>query len=70
MAALEITLAVPVDELVEAYPKAAGFLADRRVVCIVCGEPFWGTLGELMEHKEIANPAALVEELKVYLGVN
>lgn len=67
---MDITLNVTVDELLEAHPKAAGFLADHHVVCIVCGEPYWGTLGELMEHKEIENPAALVEELKVYLGLN
>jgi hypothetical protein len=65
---MEITLALSVDALVEAHPKAAGFLADHHVVCIVCGEPYWGSLGELMTSKGIENQAALVEELKDYLA--
>ena len=64
---MDITLNVTVHKLLEAHPNAAGFLADHHVVCIVCGEPYWGTLGELMEHKGIADPAALVEELKLHL---
>ncbi|GAB4575276.1 MAG: hypothetical protein Kow0077_26000 [Anaerolineae bacterium] len=65
---MEITLDVTVDELVAAYPDAVGFLADHHVVCIVCGEPYWGTLGELMASKGIEDPAALLEELKAFLA--
>ncbi len=65
---MEITLNVTVDALLEAYPQAAGFLAERQVVCIVCGEPYWGTLGELMANKGIADPEALLQELRDHLG--
>lgn len=65
---MEITLDLRVDELVEAHPQAAGFLADRGVVCIVCGEPYWGTLGELMRHKQIADPDSVLTQLQDFLA--
>lgn len=65
---MDITLKLTVDELLEAHPEAAGFLADRKVVCIVCGEPYWGTLGDLMASKGIADPDALMKDLKTHLG--
>ena len=65
---MDITLDWHVDELVEAYPQAAGFLADHGVVCIVCGEPYWGTLGELMAHKQIADPEAVLARLQAFLA--
>lgn len=65
---MDITLNLTVDELVAEYPEAAGFLADKHVVCIVCGEPYWGTLGDLMANKGIADPEALVNELREHLG--
>ncbi len=64
---MTITLDSNVEELVGAHPKASGFLADRGVVCIRCGEPYWGTLGELMANKHIPNPEGLVADLNVFL---
>ncbi len=40
-----------VEELVERYPQLVSFLMDRGIVCIKCGEPFWGTLEELVTNK-------------------
>ncbi len=62
-----ITLHLPVEELLEAYPQAAGFLADHQVVCVVCGKPYWGTLGELMAHKGVADPDGLLKQLQDHL---
>ncbi len=42
---------IPVEELVDEYPDSVGFLADEGILCIRCGEPVWGTLGELIEEK-------------------
>lgn len=50
----------PVEELVKAYPEAVGFLAERGVVCIRCGEPYWGTLRELMEAKGMHDQIELI----------
>jgi len=36
-----------IEELIEAYPDAVGFLIAEGLPCVVCGEPFWGTLAEL-----------------------
>jgi hypothetical protein len=42
---------INVEALVEAHPEAIGFLAERGIVCIRCGEPYWGTLRELAAGK-------------------
>ena len=64
---MEITLDITVEDLVEVYPRAATFLADHHVVCIVCGEPYWGTLQDLMTSKGIEDPDTLLQQLKDYL---
>lgn len=64
---MEITLQTQVEDLVQAHPKAAGYLAEHHVVCIVCGEPYWGTLGELMAQKGVQDPEGLLEGLRDYL---
>jgi hypothetical protein len=63
-----ITLETHVDELVGKYPKAAGWLVQHGVICVVCGEPFWGTLGELMERKGIGDPDKIVKNLNRFLA--
>lgn len=65
---LDVSLDVPVEQLVEAYPRAAGFLAERGVICIVCGEAYWGRLGDLMVAKGITDPDGLLADLKDYLS--
>ncbi len=65
---LEVSLETPVEQLVEVYPQAAGFLAGRGVICIVCGEAYWGPLGDLMRNKGIEAPDALLADLKDYLN--
>ncbi len=65
----EITVATPVEMLVTAHPAAIGFLAERGVLCVVCGEPFWGTLGELMAQKglDADQSQEMVRELGTFL---
>lgn len=60
----EVSADVSVEELVETYPEAIGFLAERGVICIRCGEPYWGTLRDLMETKGMSTQVErLVAEL-------
>jgi hypothetical protein len=40
-----------VEDLIEQHPRSVGYLMDRGVVCMKCGEPVWGTLGELIRAK-------------------
>jgi hypothetical protein len=63
-----ITPDTRVEEIVEKHPRAVGWLVQRGVVCVACGEPFWGTLAELMAKKKIENPDDLIQELNEYLS--
>ena len=65
-----ITLETTVEELVERYPAAVGFLARNNVRCVRCGEPLWCTLKELFEEDGVEDPQFLIDELKRFLKIN
>ncbi len=66
---MELNADLSVEELVETYPKAIGFLADRGIVCIRCGEPYWGTLRDLAATKGLDGQIdAIVGDLKQVLA--
>ncbi len=46
-----ITANIKIDDLVRQHPEVVGFLIRKGLPCVVCGEPFWGTLGELARQK-------------------
>jgi hypothetical protein len=59
---------VYVEDLVAEHPRAVGFLAERGVLCIRCGEPYWGTLRELAATKGLGDRIdEIVRELRRYL---
>lgn len=64
---MAVTLDTPVEDLVEDHPRAIGFLAERHILCVVCGEAYWGTLGELIAQKHLPDPAGLVDDLIAFL---
>lgn len=39
----------PVEDLIGEYPSLVKFLIEKGLPCVVCGEPFWGSLRELAE---------------------
>ncbi len=50
-----------IEELVEEFPQLVRPLMEYGIVCLVCGEPAWGTLREQAESKNITNlPEILV----------
>ncbi|MGE0089914.1 MAG: hypothetical protein AB7S50_10635 [Bacteroidales bacterium] len=51
---MKITKDILIDELMEVNPKAVGFLAQKGIHCIACGEPVWGTLEELAKQKGLS----------------
>ncbi len=59
-----------IEELVSDYPQAVAFLARRGIACLVCGEPVWGTLEELLRKKGFneAEIDELVRNLIDFLG--
>lgn len=63
----KIGLGIQFEELVEAHPEAVGFLIRHGVRCIRCGDPVWGTLGELLKDANVEDPSALLDELRAYL---
>ncbi|MBS3817948.1 DUF1858 domain-containing protein [bacterium] len=62
-----VTLKTDIEELVKEFPESVKFLTSREVRCIKCGEPFWGSIGDLLEEEEIDDPQGLVEELNQYI---
>ena len=65
---ITVSLDIQVEELAEKYPQAVGFLTKRGVRCIRCGEPVWGTLGQLLVEDGIENPGQLIDELNAFLN--
>jgi hypothetical protein len=57
---MDINPDVNVEALVEEHPEAVGFLAERGIVCIRCGEPYWGTLRELAAGKGLDGQIELI----------
>ena len=41
-----------IEELIQVHPGAVRFLIDNNLPCVVCGEPFWGTLEELARQEK------------------
>jgi len=50
-----------VEELLEKYNGINVYLMKKGVVCIQCGEPVWGTLGELAGDKGLDVDGLVVE---------
>ena len=48
-----ITADDKVEDLLEKYPGINRYLMKRGIVCVQCGEAFWGTLGELIREKNL-----------------
>lgn len=63
----KVSLDTSVEELVERFPGAVGFLLRHGIRCIRCGEPLWCSLGELLKEEGIENPQHLVNELNNYI---
>ncbi len=49
---MPITKDILIEDLVEQVPEAIRYLMNHGIVCILCGEPIWGTLEEAAKNKE------------------
>ncbi len=60
-----ITKEIYIEELVERLPSSVNFLREKGLVCILCGEPVWGTLEQLAKQKGFSDEeiASLLIEL-------
>ncbi|MBE0431994.1 DUF1858 domain-containing protein [candidate division WOR-3 bacterium] len=43
----EITADTHIDELLVEYPSLSKTFIEFGMPCLVCGEPFWGTIAEM-----------------------
>lgn len=66
---MKITQTIAIEDLVREYPGAVGFLMEKGIRCLACGEPKWGTLDAAAREKGFSDEqiAKLVEELEVWL---
>ncbi|MFH1687598.1 MAG: DUF1858 domain-containing protein [bacterium] len=64
-----VTKDIMIEQLIKAHPQAVGFLIAQGLPCVVCGEPFWGTLEELARQKGWENEriAELIQGLNAVL---
>ncbi|HMA62385.1 MAG TPA: DUF1858 domain-containing protein [bacterium] len=53
----------PLEEIVEKYPKLIKPLREYGIVCVQCGEPVWGTIGEQMEEKSLDNQDDIIDNM-------
>ncbi len=66
--ALPVDEQTRVEELVEACPEAVKVLLREGVRCIRCGEPVWGTLGDLMKESGVPDPEATLKRVNEACG--
>lgn len=55
-----------VEVLVERHPQAVSFLQKQGIICMKCGEPVWGTIGEAIERKGL-EVEDVIAKLEAYL---
>lgn len=63
-----ITKDTYIEDLVKDYPHTVSVLTKRGVICIQCGEPIWGTLGEALDRAGVEDEASLIRELNAAAG--
>jgi hybrid cluster-associated redox disulfide protein len=51
-----------VEDLIDAYPQTVQIFIRLGLPCLVCGEPFWGTVEELAR-KYNADPDQVLKSL-------
>jgi len=61
---MEITADSSVEDLVRALPESVRILSRHELVCIRCGEPYWGTLRQLAESKGRVDLDPILDELR------
>jgi len=69
MLKLPLQATTHVEDVVLDFPRAPAFLRRRGIVCIQCGEPVWGTLGEVIAAKG-HDVEAVLAELNAFLAAD
>lgn len=61
---------VYIEDLVNDHPEVIAPLSEIGIVCIACGEPVWGTLGELIDKKGLQNQSEIIEKINKIIENN
>jgi len=61
---VEITADTVIEDLVQLLPESVRVLSRQGLVCIQCGEPYWGTLQELAASRGVTDLSRILEELR------
>jgi len=56
-----------IEELVEEFPQLVKPLMEMGIVCLLCGEPAWGTLKDQAEAKNIFDMKPVLDKLNAIL---
>ncbi|MEA2103770.1 MAG: DUF1858 domain-containing protein [Candidatus Cloacimonadota bacterium] len=66
---MEVLKNMWIEEILDKYPRAQEFLSRKGIVCVMCGEPVWGSLEEQMEDKDFSTEKmdTIVQELNEFL---
>ncbi|MGE0077220.1 MAG: hypothetical protein AB7S48_05090 [Bacteroidales bacterium] len=46
---------IQIEDLVEKFPESVSILRENGIVCIVCGEPVWGSLNDVAKQKRLSD---------------
>ncbi|MEF3254951.1 MAG: DUF1858 domain-containing protein [Deferribacterales bacterium] len=49
-----ITLNSTIEEIINEKPEAVKYLMEKKIRCIRCGEPIWGTLESVLKDKNLS----------------
>ncbi len=58
----EFTAKTYIEEILAKYPSLSKVFIEFKMPCLICGEPFWGTVEQLANQYHI-NPDKLVKKL-------
>ncbi|MGC9365073.1 MAG: DUF1858 domain-containing protein [Fidelibacterota bacterium] len=58
-----ISIDSEIEDIVNDYPELIRPLREYGIVCIACGEPVWGTLGELAKSKNISDIDKIIAKM-------
>jgi len=61
---------VYIEDLVNDHPEVIAPLSEIGIVCIACGEPVWGTLGELIDKKGLQNQSEIIDKINKIIENN
>jgi hypothetical protein len=67
---MQIDLNTTIEEIVNKSSEAVKYLMDKKMRCIRCGEPIWGTLGDVLKEKGFSEDEIkqILEDLSSIVG--